>query len=93
MSFATRGVVTNGRGRVGRGRRGGIGRGRGRRAVVVTQEDVEEERVRLIQEKQSEVQRVLDRHDDLVRNAFRSVFCALNCVRSVNGFIWRNSYH
>lgn len=43
-----------------------------RKGVVVTQELVEEERARLIEEKQREVQRVLDKHDDLVRFSMHS---------------------
>ncbi|KAJ3528051.1 hypothetical protein NM688_g8045 [Phlebia brevispora] len=54
-----------------RSRGGGTSRRPGRKGVaVVTQELVEEERARMIQERQSEVQRVLDKHDDLVREAF-----------------------
>ena len=44
---------------------GGARRG-GRRRIEVTQELVEEERERLVKERQGDVQRVLDKHDDLV---------------------------
>ena len=65
----------------------GGGRTRGAQAVEVTQEMVEEERARLVQERQGEVQRVLDKHDDLVRDFEFFLSYVLMCTRYGRGFI------
>ena len=69
--------------------RGGIRRAE-RKIAVVTQELVEEERARLIEERQGEVQRVLDRHDDLVRVLIIHKRTVLTLSRYAKAFIWKS---
>ena len=59
---------------------------------MVTQELVEEERARLIEERQGEVQRVLDRHDDLVRASSDSQLYLLTGRRYVKASTWKSLF-
>lgn len=94
MSPAVHNAKTSRRGRRGRPRGGGISGRAGQPAmVVVTQELMEEERSKLIQERQGELQRVLDRHDDLVCPCHTWLARHLIFSRSVRRFIWRSSSH
>lgn len=94
MSPAVHSAKTSRGGRRGRPRGGGVlGRAGRTTTVVVTQELIEEERSKLIQERQGELQRVLDRHDDLVCPSYIQLLTLLIFSRSVRRFIWRSLSH